>query len=161
MTIRQGNRGGAPVGLVTELDTIEAGAVLYLRLWCESAVTQKQVQHDFSCTLGTENARRACESLDQLCTLCARHGRRPIMRRSVTCRCLGADESCFANFIGAASSGARDDAFLLASLMVRPDFAPCLVGLAETFGLALRQMALSADPTYSGATHVPNSPNLH
>lgn len=32
----------------------------------------------------------------------------------------------------------------MAKLLVRPDFAPCLVGLAETFGLALPPKRLCA-----------------
>ena len=29
------NRGGAPVGFITELETIEAASVVYLRMWCD------------------------------------------------------------------------------------------------------------------------------
>lgn len=67
------------------------------------------------------------------------------MRHHVTCKCLGADESCFANSIGYANEGEREDALLIATTIVSPDMAPALVGLAQDFGLALRRMALRAD----------------
>ena len=63
-----------------------------------------------------------------------------MIRHGLGCACLGADESCFAQMIAAASEGAREDAMMLAALIVRPDFAPALASLSEEFGLALRRM---------------------
>lgn len=138
------HRGGAPVGYVTELGPVEAGAVLYLRLWCDGPDAQAQVWNDFATALGSEGGRKALKSFECLCDMCVRHGRRPLMRHHVTCKCLGADESCFANFIGYASEGEREDALLIATTIVRPDMAPSLVGLAQDFGLALKRMASKA-----------------
>ncbi len=142
------HRGGAPVGYVAELGPIEAGAVLYLRLWCDGPDAQAQVKRDFAIALGAETAEKAVNSLASLCDLCVRHGRRPLMRHHVACKCLGADESCFANFIGYAGDGDREDALLIATTMVRPDVAPLLVGLAQDVSFALRRMAgKAAAPT--------------
>lgn len=141
------HRGGAPVGYITELGPVEAGAVLYLRLWCDGPDAQTQVWNDFATALGPQSGRKALKSFETLCDLCLRHGRRPLMRHHVTCKCLGADESCFANFVGYASEGEREDALLIAMTMVRPDIAPALVGVAQDFGLALRRMALKAAQT--------------
>lgn len=143
-TQAQQNRGGAAVGYITELDGLEAAAVIYLRLWCNGADSQMQVRRDLLCTLGPEQGAHALQSFVQLCDLCARHGRRPLMRHSVQCKCLGADESCFANFIKSAAVGEREDAMLIATLIVRADVAPLVTSLAATFGLALKQMHLSA-----------------
>lgn len=139
------HRGGAPVGYVTELGPVEAGAVLYLRLWCDGPDAQAQVWNDFATALGPEGGRKALNSFECLCDICVRHGRRPLMRHRVACKCLGADESCFANFIGYASEGEREDALLIATTIVRPDMAPTLVGLAQDFGLALKRMAVKAN----------------
>ncbi len=139
------HRGGAPVGFVAELTPIEAGAVLYLRLWFDGLESQAQVWNDFATALGAEKGRKALRSLEQLCDLCVRHGRRPLMRHHVACKCLGADESCFANFIGYAVDGEHEDALFIATTIVRPDFAPSLVGLAQEFGLALRCMATKTE----------------
>ncbi len=62
------------------------------------------------------------------------------MCHSVQCACLGADESCFANFIATAATGEREDAMLIATLLVRPDVAPIVTSLAADFGLALIRM---------------------
>lgn len=145
MTTYSSIRGGTPVGYLAELPAVEAGAVLYLRLWCGGATARARVREDFATALGTGAGHRAVQAFEELCELCVRHGRRPLMRHQVGCRCLGADESCFANFIGYASEGAREDALLIATNIVRPDMAGALVGLAEDFGMALKRMALKAE----------------
>lgn len=147
MTTAGARRGGAPVGFVSDLDPVAAGAVLYLRLWCDGPDAQAQVCTDFATALGPEQGRRVLKAFEGLCDLCIRHGRRPLMRHHVACKCLGADESCFANFVGYASEGERENALLIAMTIVRPDIAPSLVGLAQDFGLALRQMAITAQRT--------------
>ncbi|SNS53446.1 hypothetical protein [Antarctobacter heliothermus] len=137
------HRGGAPVGYLSELAPVEAGAVLYLRLWCDGAEARTQVWSDFARHLGPAQGRHALGAFESLCDLCARHGRRPLMRHHVSCKCLGADESCFATFIGYASAGQREDAMLLAMTLVRPDMAMSLTGLAQEVGFALRKMTLA------------------
>tara|TARA_B110000908_G_scaffold60280_1_gene73204 strand:- start:279 stop:752 length:474 start_codon:yes stop_codon:yes gene_type:complete len=144
MTDAQQNRGGAPVGFITELDSIEAASVIYLRLWCDGPDAQAQVWNDFASGLGPDQGRKAVQSFEELCRLCARHGRRPLMRHSVQCKCLGADESCFANFIATAADGEREDALLIATLLVRPDVAPLITSHATNFGLALKRMNLAS-----------------
>jgi hypothetical protein len=62
------------------------------------------------------------------------------MRHQVNCKCLGADESCFANFIGYATDGEREDALFIATTIVRPGIASMAVDCAQQFGLALMQM---------------------
>ena len=134
------HRGGAPVGHVAQLGPIEAGAVMYLRLWSDGPQAHDQMKEDFTNALGAARASKAVQSFTTLCDLMALHGRRPLMRHQVTCRCLGADESWFAHFIGYASEGEREDALLIAMMIVRPNIAPLLAGLAEEFGLALRSL---------------------
>lgn len=161
MTSPARNRGGAPVGFVSELDSIEAASVIYLRLWCDGADARNQVVQDFTSGLGSERGGKALKSFEDLCSLCSRHGRRPLMRHSVHCKCLGSDESCFANFVAAAATGEREDAMLIATLLVRPDVAPLITALATDVGLALKRMRLSA-PRDVGATHLQETPTtLH
>lgn len=136
------HRGGATVGYLEELGPVESGAVRFLRLWCDGPESRNQVRHECAAALGADQGRLAVQSLEHLCDLCVSHGRRPLMRHHVACKCLGADEACFAHFIGYASEGEREDAFLLAATIVNPNMAPALVGLAQSVGLALRRMAL-------------------
>ena len=66
------------------------------------------------------------------------------MLHAITCKCIGSDESCFANFIATAATGEHEDAMLIATLLVRADFAPIITSLATDFGLALMLMNLSS-----------------
>jgi len=160
MSTAQEKRGAAPVGFITELDAIEAASVIYLRLWCDGPEAQSQVRDDFTTGLGQTLGRKTLQTFDELCGLCAKHGRRPLMRHSVECKCLGADEACFANFIATATEGEREDALMIAMLLVRPDVAPLIASLAAEFGLAIKRMHLSAPrdiPRISTAEHTPKT----
>ena len=148
------HRGGAPVGFVTELGPIEAGAVVCLRLWCDGPDAHAQVWNDFASSLGPKRGREALKAFECLCDVCVRHGRRHLMRHQVNCKCLGADESCFANFVGYATDGEREDAFLIATTIVRPNMAPMAVEYAQQFGLALRQMTKATPQLNCGTTTI-------
>ncbi len=153
MTVSNQNRGSAPVGFIAELDDIEAASVIYLRLWCDGPAAQAQVWNDFASSLGSDQGRKALRSFEDLFSLCTRHGRRPLVRHSVDCKCLGADESCFANFIATAATGEREDAMLIATLLVRPDVAPLIASLAADVGRALMRMQLSAPRDIAAVNH--------
>ena len=153
------SRGGAAVGRLTDLSPVEAGAVMYLRLWGDGSQGRADAASDFEIALGTERGRAAMMTLDRLCSLCAHHGRRPLIRHGLGCSCLGADENCFAQMIAAASEGDREDAMMMASLIVRPDFAPALASLSEELGLALRRMTAAAPLPTTG--HQPPAAVLH
>ena len=88
-----------------------------------------------------------------------RFGRRPLLRHQIGCACVGADEACFAGLVAAASEGRHEDALMIAVLVVRPDVAPLLVGLAETLGHALRRVARHRAITPAAPHPAPR--NLH
>ncbi len=162
MTETQAKRGGAPVGYITELPAVEAASVIYLRLWCSGPDSQAHVWQDFRQALGAQTGRKALQSLKELCGLCASHGRRPLMRHAVNCKCLGADEACFANFIATAAEGAREDAMMIATLLVRPDMAGMITALATDVGLALKRMGLrAATPPRACTASQPDGRTLH
>ncbi|MBT7800289.1 MAG: hypothetical protein HN551_03435 [Tateyamaria sp.] len=160
MTADKKKHGGTPVGVIAELDSIEAASVIYFRLWCNGSVAQAQIWNDFASVLGPGYGRKAMKSFEELCTLCTRHGRRPLMRHSLQCKYLGADESCFANFIATAATGEREDALLIATLLVRPDMAPLIASLANYVGLAFKKMHLGA-PKDISSEQFPLSKTLH
>lgn len=144
MSVPQTNRGGAPVGFIHELEAMEAASVIYLRLWSEGPESRANVRRDFASILGLVQGGKTFQTFEQLCKLCAEHRRRPLMRHSVQCQCLGGDEACFANFVSTAATGEREDALMIATLLVRPDMAPLITSLAAEFGLALKRMKLCA-----------------
>ena len=153
MTRRCNPRGGAPVGHVGDLGAAEAAAVRCFRLWARDGGGKDEVHAAFTDGLGTAAGGKATEDFATLMELCARHGRRPLVPHHFACTCLGADEACLANFIAAAMEGAREDAMLLATLMVRPDCAPMLTALARDVGLALYRVTLRTAP--GGALDAP------
>ncbi|MEL6838471.1 MAG: hypothetical protein AAFP85_04225 [Pseudomonadota bacterium] len=151
------HRGGASVAVLDDFDGLTAAAVLYLRMWHEGPETQTGVINDLMNTLGTRRGHKAVATFAELCSMCMRHGRRPLCRHGLNCRCVGADEASFAHFVATAATGDRDDAMLMAILLVRPDIAPALTSLAADFGLALKQMDLAAPTTVaqmSNSRHV-------
>lgn len=148
-------RGAAPVGRVSELPALEAGAVLYLRLWFAGETGRSRVVADFAALLGLGHGAAAASAFDRLCGLIATHGRRPMMRHGVECGCLGGDEACFAQLIALAAAGEREEAMLMASLMLRADMAPLAVAMAEELAVALRRMALRVGPAAPRAEEAP------
>lgn len=137
-------RGFNTVGFLDELEPLEGLAVRYLRMWCEGPDHQGMVWQDFSRALGPSSGRAALKSFEALLDICLRQARRPLMRHKVGCACLCSDEACFATLLGYASEGQREDAFLIATALVRPDIAVALSALAEETGLALRRIALKS-----------------
>lgn len=148
-------RGGAAVGSLDELGAVEAGAVLCLRLWCSDRDAPERAA--FDAEAGPHGGREALASIGALCDLCLAYGRRPLMRHHLSCKCLGGDEACIARIVEAALAGDRDDAMLLASLLVRADMAPGAVALAERAGVALCRLAATpndAPPPIQGGAGV-------
>ncbi|PRX38041.1 hypothetical protein SAMN05216257_103440 [Meinhardsimonia xiamenensis] len=151
MTQHANIRGAMPVGRIEDLEPLEGLAVLYLRLWCEGPCGQSQVWNDLATGLGASAGRAALAALEEGCTILALHGRRKLMRHQPGCSCLGADEACFAALVAGAATGEREDAMLLATLLVRPDMAPHLVAALRDFGLAVKRMLLRGTPAAAAA----------
>lgn len=139
-------RGAAPVARMTDLPALEAGAVLYLRLWLGGETDRARALADFTALLGLGHGAATAECFDRLCGLILAHGRRPLMRHACSCGCVGGDEAVFAGFIARAAEGEREEAMLIASLLLRADFAPLAVAMAEELAAALKRMALRAGP---------------
>ncbi len=151
-------RGGVTVGTLSELPPLEAGAVIYLRHWFSGSETRGQMRRDFEVNFGPEMAEAAFEAFGYLCNFCATHGRRPLVRHGVTCKCLGADENCFANLLASAAEGQDGDAHILASLIVTPRKAQELAHLASDCGLILQQI-MTPQPVHQPAR--PAAATLH
>jgi hypothetical protein len=144
MTIAEEKYCGVPVGFLAELDGIRVASIIYLRMWHNGPDSQADVWTDVSSSLGADHGRKALKAFEKLCSLCSQHRRRPLLLHATNCKCIGSDESCFANFIATAATGEHEDAMLIATLLVRADFAPIITSLATDFGLALMLMNLSS-----------------
>ncbi|WP_281708003.1 hypothetical protein [Phaeobacter italicus] len=135
------SRGGATVGLLSDLPPLEAAAVRAMRHWFAGNEARMSLRADCVAALGPTLGRQAYETLGRFLNFCAAEGRRPLVRHGLSCNCLGADENCLANLVAAANDAAFDDAQMLASLVVSPRQAPRAATMAAKAALVLDQMA--------------------
>ncbi len=148
-------RGAAPVGYLQELPPVEMAAVLYLRAWCEGGAERQKIARDFRCVMGNEAGLAAVEDFDALMTTLLGRARRPLMRHGLACKCVGGDESAFAQMIAAAAAQDRDDAMLFAGALTKGDAAWAVVQIAGQLGQVFLRLARrpsqSAVPTHGPA----------
>jgi hypothetical protein len=133
------------VGHLSDLDPVSQLAVLSLRLWCDRGPAA--LARDFALA---GDAGGAAEAFSRFCTHCTTAARRPLMRHGAGCPCLGADEAALAEVLRLAAECEREDALMLAMVMLRTEAAPEGVALAQQAGLMLRRMILRAGA--AGAT---------
>ena len=133
--------GAAPVARVADLPPLEQRVVLYARLWTEGRLGQAEVWRDLIERHGPEGASCAVGHLDSLLREMLAFARRPLQRHAPSCPCAGGDECVLARFVALAAEGAREDAILMATLMVRADVSLMLASIAEELGLSLMREA--------------------
>ena len=119
-------QGGAPVVALAALPPSQACAVRLLREWCDGACAA------------------APPGFDDLARLLAREGRRPLMRHQADCACVGSDEAVFALLLAVAATGDREEAMMLACLLVPADRMGMVAHLAQIAGLAIARACLAA-----------------
>lgn len=144
--------GAAPVARVADLAPLERRVVLYARLWTEGRLGQAEVWRDLIAQHGPAGATSAAGHLDALLREMLAFGRRPMQRHAPSCPCAGGDECVLARFVALAAEGAREDAILMASLMVRADMSMMLASIAEELGLSLMHGS-GAMPAISPTRH--------
>jgi hypothetical protein len=129
--------GAAPVGRLAELPPLEQQVIRFLRLWTEGADGQALALGELQCRHGASAAERLAARFGELLLLTTRNARRPLLGHAPGCPCAGGDECVFARFVALAAEGAREEAILMAALIVRADLAFALAALAEEIGLGL------------------------
>lgn len=146
----QPSRGGAPVGVLSELPPVELAAILYLRHWFSG--NQQQVWRDFANTFGRADAVFAMASFEDLMRAVQFNTRRPLMRHNPSCECFGGDECAFAQFVAAATNGEEHDAMTFALHLFEGVQAKCALRAAAMCGHAFYGLAGNLAPTHV-ATH--------
>ncbi|RVV97441.1 hypothetical protein EKE94_12885 [Mesobaculum littorinae] len=153
------DRGAAPVGALAAWPDADARLVRWLRQWCDGPEGQAAVWDEMSTALSPSAAQGGITALQDLLQLIMQAGRRPLMRHAATCDCVGSDEAVFANFVMTAATGDREEAMLMAALLVRADRMAEAAYLAQTLGLAARRIGLRLRPGIPRPTHM--SPTTH
>ena len=141
MSARPRHPGAAAVGRLAELPPIERQVIRCLRLWSDGPGGPEALRDELAARHGQGPAGRLLADFDDLMRTTAGHARRPLLGHAPDCPCAGGDECVFARFVALAAEGAREDAVLMAALLVRADVALCLAGLAESVGLGLMRGA--------------------
>ncbi|SFP14673.1 hypothetical protein [Tranquillimonas alkanivorans] len=137
-------RGAMPVGALETLPPDQARLVRYLRLWCDGPDGQAALWNELATRMGPTEGRACLSAFEAAVGMLLRHSRRPLMRHHLECSCVGADEAVFAEFFTAAATGEREDAMMLAVLLVHPAMLMPLVDAAQQAGLRLRRGAPQA-----------------
>lgn len=130
--------GAAPVGKLTSLDAM--GQVVVALLRGQGGGMGADIEKVYA----------------QMMLVFERHARRPVMHHGPSCECLGADEAVMAQFVRLAALGAREDATLMAMLLLRADIAPLAVSMAEQLGLLI-EAVLRTDPRLT----IPPTAQIH
>ncbi|HVH02878.1 MAG TPA: hypothetical protein VM891_08050 [Amaricoccus sp.] len=133
MSVAARHPGGAPVARLDGLPPLERRVIRCLRLWYAGPEGEPAVRWEIGRDGAGELARRFGELLD----LTAGSARRPLLGHALDCPCAGSDECIFARFVALAAEGSREEAMLMAALIVRVDVAMCLTAIAEEVGLGL------------------------
>lgn len=128
--------GASAVGHLDQIPEQERWWVRALRLWCDGADGQAALRAQLADRLGHDGSETFFARFTDLVALILRHGRRPFLCHAGHCNCLGADEAVFALFCSQAVQD-REEAMMIACLIVRADVAPIAVSLAQTLGLDL------------------------
>ena len=132
--------GAAPVAHLPDLPGVQGLVIGCLRHWNRGGA---------AAALAALRARmpeaRACAAFDALQDLTetlATHIRRPLRCHAPQCHCVGLDEAAFARFVEEAALGEREDALMLASLLVAPRGILPLADAAARLGLDLHRAVL-------------------
>ncbi|KAA2313867.1 hypothetical protein DL237_10520 [Pseudooceanicola sediminis] len=134
-------RGAEPVATIAALPFHEVLLIGALRARCDGPDEMAIFATELAALYGEGGAARLLDRLDEFLGLTLRHVRRPVMRHGQKCSCVGADEAVLAHLVTISTSGDREDAMLMACLLVRADVAPIVVSLAQTLGLELLRTA--------------------
>lgn len=134
--------GQMPVADMSELTGLSGMAVCCLRHWNQGGAEAALAM--LCARMADGQALVAFEALQDLTAVLAAHMRRPLRCHAPHCACLGMDEAAFARFVEEAAMGEREDALMLASLLVEARAILPLTDAAGRLGLSLHRAALCA-----------------
>lgn len=131
--------GAFPVSALDRLPPGEALVVLCLRRWSDGPGA---VEALLLPALGPSGTRSCLRAFGEMMGLMQRHCRRPLVQHGQACRCVGSDEAVLAHFVMIAATGEREDAMLIASLLVEGPLLLPMAEAARAAGLYLYQAGL-------------------
>lgn len=130
MSVEPAHAPLAPLARLADLPPLERRFVEGMRLWLSHEAADARSRRPAS-----------FDRFDRLLGVLLAHGRRALQVGGVGAPSVTGDECVLARFVAVAADGAREDAILIATLLVRADLALTLGRDAEALGLALRRGA--------------------
>jgi hypothetical protein len=132
--------GQMPVGNMAEMNGVAAMVVACLRAWNQGGALRA---HAMLCEQMAEStALAAFETLQDLTDVLSSTMRRPLRCHAPGCSCVGLDEAAFARFVEEAALGEREDALMLASVLVQARGILPVTEAASRLGLCLHRATL-------------------
>ena len=124
-------KGGSPVAVISDLSWEEHLVIYYFRCCFEGSEALLEIHEEFRFYLGTETADKTIGALQFLFSKLQNSGRRRLVSHDLNCKCVGADENCFAQLVTRSTYTDKKDAILIGILLTNADLAPELVFAAE------------------------------
>ena len=133
-------KGGSPVAIMSDLSWEEHLVIYYFRCCFEGSDALIEIHKEFSFYLDTETANKTIQALQFLFRKLQNNGRRRLVRHDLNCKCVGADENCFAQLVIRSTYRDKKDAILIGVLLTDADLAPELVYAAEAFAVGVQAL---------------------
>ena len=133
-------KGGSPVAIISDLSWEEHLIIYYFRCCFEGSEALLEVYEEFRFYLDTETASKTIGALQFLFRKLQNNGRRRLVSHDLNCKCVGADENCFAQLVTRSTYVDKKDAILIGILLTDADLAPELVYAAEDFAVGIQTL---------------------
>ena len=133
-------KGGSPVAIMSDLSWEEHLVIYYFRCCFEGSEALLEVHEEFCFYLDTETANKTIGALQFLFSKLQNNGRRRLVSHDLNCKCVGADENCFAQLVTRSTYVDKKDAILIGILLTDADLAPELVCAAEDFAVGVQAL---------------------
>ena len=133
-------KGGSPVAIMSDLSWEEHLVIYYFRCCFEGSEALLEIHEEFRFYLGTEKATKTIGALQFLYNKLQNNGRRRLVSHDLNCKCVGADENCFAQLVTRSTYTDKKDSILIGLLLTDADLAPELVYAAEDFAQGVQAL---------------------
>ena len=133
-------KGGSPVAIMSDLSWEEHLVIYYFRCCFEGSEALLEIHEEFRFYLGTEKANKTIGALQFLYNKLQNNGRRRLVSHDLNCKCVGADENCFAQLVTRSTYTDKKDSILIGVLLTDADLAPELVYAAEDFAVGVQAL---------------------
>ena len=92
-------RGDFVVESIQSTNVIEKSAISFFRLWCDGAVSRKEIKRNLTISLGYLNGYKSSKAIHDFCSLVFCEVSAPFLIQPINDEFISADENCLAKLI--------------------------------------------------------------